>query len=114
MSVSAAIITDSKTDILLVPSSAIKTKGTAKYVLMFNTPLPAPAIGSQGTPSDIAPNQITVEVGISDDTNTEILSGLKEGDQIVLRTVTSTTTTNTTKSATSLLGGNGGNRPPGM
>lgn len=116
MSVSASIITDSKTDALIVPSNAIKTNDTTKYVLLFATPLPAPATGSQGTPSSIAPNQAIVEIGISDDTNTEILSGLKEGDQIVSRTVTSTTTKTTTpatKSATSLLGG-GGNRPPGI
>jgi RND family efflux transporter MFP subunit len=113
MSVSAAIITDSKTDALIIPSSAIKTQGTTKYVQMFSTPLATPATGSRGTPSKIAPNKVTVEVGISDDTNTEIISGLKEGDQIVSSTITSTTkTTTTTKSATSLLtGGRGG---PGM
>ncbi len=116
MSVSASIITDSKTDALIIPSSAIKTQGTTKYVLMFATPLATPATSSQGTPSKIAPNQVTVEVGISDDTNTEILSGLKEGDQIVSRTITSTsatkTSTTSTKSSTrSLLGGGG---PPGL
>jgi HlyD family secretion protein len=113
MSVSASIITDSKTNVLIVPSSAIKTKGTTKYVQMFTTPLAAPATGSKGTPSSVTPNQVTVEIGISDDTNTEIISGLKEGDQIVSSTITSTTkTTTTTKSATSLLTGSG--RGPGM
>ncbi|MFA6353628.1 MAG: efflux RND transporter periplasmic adaptor subunit [Candidatus Paceibacterota bacterium] len=112
MSVSASIITDSKTNTLMIPSSAIKTQGTVKYVLMFATPLPAPSTGSQGTPSSIAPNQVTVEIGVSDDTNTEIISGLKEGDQVVSRTVTSTSTTkNSTTSTKSLLGGGG---PPGM
>jgi len=116
MSVSASIITDSKTDTLIVPSSAVKTQGSVKYVLMFTIPLPAPATGSQGTLSKIAPNQVTVETGISDDTNTEILSGLKEGNQIVSRTITSTTKTSTTStrsstSTRSLLGGGG---PPGV
>jgi multidrug efflux pump subunit AcrA (membrane-fusion protein) len=101
MSVSASIITDSKTDVLIVPSSAIKNQNNRNYVQMFAPPLPAPLTGSQGTPSLIVPNQITVETGISDDTNTEIISGLKEGDQIVSRTVTSTTTAPTS----SLLGG---------
>ncbi|MFA5095495.1 MAG: HlyD family efflux transporter periplasmic adaptor subunit [Candidatus Paceibacterota bacterium] len=106
MSVSASIITDSKTDILIVPSSAIKTKGTTKYVQMFTTPLAAPATGSRGTPSSVEPNQVTVEIGISDDTNTEIISGLKEGDQIVSSTITSSTTNTTSKTSTnSLLGG---------
>jgi HlyD family secretion protein len=118
MSVSAAIITDSQTDALIVPSSAIKTQGTTKYVQMFTTPLAAPAAGSRGTPSKVAPNKVTVEVGISDDTNTEILSGLKEGDQIVSSTITSTTATKSTStttkstSATSLLSGSRGG--PGM
>jgi multidrug efflux pump subunit AcrA (membrane-fusion protein) len=103
MSVSAAIITDSKIDVLMVPSSAIKTQGTIKYVQMFSTPLPLPATGSQGTPSREIPTQVPVEIGITDDTNTEIISGLKEGDQIVSRTIASTTTT--TVQASSLLGG---------
>ena len=110
MSVSAAIITDSETDALIVPSNAIKTQGTTKYVQMFATPLATPATGSKGTPSKTAPNKITVTVGISDDTNTQIISGLKEGDQIVSSTITSSTsskTTTTTKSATSLLTGGG-------
>ena len=106
MSVSASIITDSKTNVLIVPSSAIKTQGNIKYVQMFASPLPAPSVGSQGTPSVIAPNQVTVETGLTDDTNTEIVGGLKEGDQIVSRTITSTTTTTKAPTATSLLGGN--------
>ncbi len=115
MSVSASIITDSKTDVLIIPSSAIKSQGTTKYVQMFSTPLTAPAAGSQGTPSKTAPVQVIVEIGISDDTNTEIISGLKEEDQIVSRTITvtatSTTGTTGTISTKSLLGGG---RTPGM
>ncbi|MFA5936613.1 MAG: HlyD family efflux transporter periplasmic adaptor subunit [Candidatus Paceibacterota bacterium] len=102
MSVSASIITDSKTDVLIIPSSAIKTQGTVKYVQMFSIPLVASAISSQGTPSTEIPNQINVEIGISDDTSTEIISGLKEGDQIISRIITATTTTTQTSS---LLGG---------
>jgi HlyD family secretion protein len=111
MSVSASIITDSRTDTLIIPSSAIKTQGATKYVLMFTPPLAAPAMGSQGTPSKITPDKVTVEIGISDDTNTEIISGLKEGDQIVSRVVTSATKTNATNANTrGILGG----RTPGL
>ena len=105
MSVSASIITNSKTDVLIVPSSAIKNQGVTKYVQMFTPPLASPTTGSLGTPSKVAPSQVIVETGISDDTNTEIVSGLKEGDQIVSRTITSTTTS--TASTSSLLGGGG-------
>ncbi|MCM2338976.1 MAG: efflux RND transporter periplasmic adaptor subunit [Burkholderiales bacterium] len=91
MSVSASIITDSKTDVLYIPSSAIKTNSDTKYVLMFST-------------QSETPNQITIETGISDDINTEIISGLKEGDQIVLKTTISSSATKTTQGS-SLLGG---------
>lgn len=103
MSVSASIITDSKTDILIVPSSAIKTSGTTKYVQVFNPPLAFPTLGAQGTTSNVLPIQITVETGITDDTNTEIISELKEGDQIISRTIISSQTTTT--STSSILGG---------
>ncbi|MEI8174361.1 MAG: HlyD family efflux transporter periplasmic adaptor subunit [bacterium] len=111
MSVSASIITNSKTDTLIIPSSAVKTQGITKYVLMFTPPLSAPTTGSQGTPSKITPDKVTVETGISDDTNTEIISGLKEGDQVVSRTITNTTKTNTTTNTRSILGGG---RGPGL
>jgi multidrug efflux pump subunit AcrA (membrane-fusion protein) len=101
MSVSAAIITDSATDVLIVPSSAVKTQGTTKYVLMFDTPLASPAAGEKGTVSKIAPKKVTVTVGISDDTHTEITSGLKEGDQIVTSTITNQSSTKNTSSSTS-------------
>lgn len=107
MSVSATINTDSKTDILFIPSSAIKTNENTKYVQAFTTPLVSEE--RRGTPSTEKPIQIKIETGITDDTNTEITSGLKEGDQIISRIITNATTS-TTKS-TSILG-NG--RPPGM
>ncbi len=49
--------------------------------------------------------QIPVETGLSSDTLIEIVSGLKEGDQIITRTITATT--KTTATAPSLLGGGG-------
>jgi HlyD family secretion protein len=108
MSVSANIITNVKQDVLTVPNSAIKTQNETSYVQMFDTPLTTPATGVQGSPSSVPPVNQTVEVGISDDTNTEIISGIKEGDQVVVKTITSSTTT--TASAPSLLSAVGGNR----
>ncbi|HAS80534.1 MAG: Efflux transporter, RND family, MFP subunit [Candidatus Nomurabacteria bacterium GW2011_GWE1_32_28] len=105
MSVSASIITDSKTDILIVPSSAIKTNGNIKYVQMFSTPLPTMLVESQGVSSKEIPIQVEIETGISDDTNTEIISGIKEGDQIISRTIVTTSTTASASSSSSLLGG---------
>jgi HlyD family secretion protein len=94
--------------VLVVPSSAVKTNSTGSYVEMFDKPLVAVASttpGVVGTVSLVKPNQIPVEVGISDDTSTEITSGLQPGDQIVSRTITTTTTkTSTTAAAPSLFG----------
>ena len=107
MSVSAAIITDIKQDVLVVPNSAVKSQAGASYMEMFDTPLPAPTDGSIGSLSKIAPNKISVEVGLSNDSQSEIISGIKEGDEVVTRTIVPTTTT---ASAPSLFGNTGGNR----
>ncbi len=56
MSTSAAIITDVKQDVLMVPNSAVKSRGTASYVEMFNPPL-AQSSDNQGVPSLILPVQ---------------------------------------------------------
>lgn len=101
MSTSAAIITDVKQDVLMVPNNAIKTQGTGYYVELFDIPL-AQSQGSQGVPSSVAPRQQQVEIGLSNDTSTEIISGLKEGAQVVTRTVTATATQ--TQQAPSLFG----------
>jgi HlyD family secretion protein len=113
MSVSASIITDVKQDTLLVPNSAVKSSNGSYYVEMFSTPLISTSSTTpslQGTPSKIAPNKITIEVGISNDSDTEIISGVKEGDQVVTKTINPSTTT--TSSQTPSLFGNmrtGGN-----
>jgi len=93
MSVSAAIITDIKQDVLLVPNAAVKSNG-GQYVEMLENNVPR--------------NQ-TVETGLSNDTMTEIKSGLKEGDKVVTQTTTATTKTTTTSKNTG-----GGMRIPGL
>ncbi len=108
MSVSAAIITNVKTDVLTVQSSAVKTQGGASYVEVFNPPLSGTS-GNQGTPSAIPPERVPVEVGLSNDTKTEITSGLKEGDQVVVRTISASATAGATTQAPSLFP-TGGNR----
>src|SRR5207248_903868 len=52
MSVSAAIITEVKQDVLVVLNSAVKSSSGASYVEMFDTPLAAPtdvSLGSSGS-----------------------------------------------------------------
>jgi RND family efflux transporter MFP subunit len=88
MSTNTTIITDSKTDVLSVESSAIKTdNNSGTYVQILD------ASGQL--------KNVTVQTGISNDTNTEIISGLNEGDKVVTQTINSgvskTTTTTTTQ-----------------
>lgn len=111
MSVSAAVVTDVKTDVLLVPNSAVKSQGGGYYVEMLEN---VPASGSSngaGIPSAVPPKRQIVEIGLSNDSTTEILSGLKEGDQIVTRTISASTAT--TQQGNSLFQMPGGNRNGG-
>ena len=96
MSVNASIITNVKQNVLAVPNGAIKTQAGVSSVQMFDSPLATSILGGQGSPSAIPPRQQTVVTGISNDTSTEIVSGLKEGDIIVTKTIAGTTTTATT------------------
>lgn len=124
MTVSADIIVDQSIDVLTVPNAAIKTDDSgASYVEVLDFKGEPDAAGI--TSSD-PPTAQYVEIGLADDANTEIKSGLAEGNFVVTRTVTgSSAETNTTKSsAASLLGGSmsGGRSsgtmpaggPPGM
>lgn len=112
MSVSASITTDSKQGVLVVSNGAIKTKGNYSYVESFETPLKVIG-GNQGITSTILPIQKKVKTGLSNNTVTEIVSGLSENDQVIIKTITGTTSTATTSttnktSTRSLLGGSAG------
>jgi RND family efflux transporter MFP subunit len=106
MSVNAAIITNVKQNVLMVPNGAIKTTGGVSYVQVFTTPLPAALPGVQGSTSTTPPKSQVVVTGVSNDTSTEIVSGLNEGDEVVTKTISSSTATTT--AAPSILGGVGG------
>jgi macrolide-specific efflux system membrane fusion protein len=113
MSVSASIITALKTDTVLVPSAAVRRTGSIATVQVLNGATASdPAASSQGVTSPVPPETRTVEVGISNDQSIEILSGLKEGDQIVTRTVDPNTAVKA--SATTPAGGVGALRVQGL
>ncbi len=105
MSVSAAIITDMKQDVLMVPNSAIKSQNGASYVEMFEIPVTPPTDGLMGSISLTPPNKVPVTTGISNDSDTEILSGLHAGDEVVSRTIAPSSAT--AAAAPSLFGGGG-------
>ena len=96
MGVNAEIIIDIKTDVLLVPSAVIQTSsGQSTVQILKNGKL----------------SQVSVEIGNSNDTQTEIVSGLNEGDTVVTNIITSATTTSrtgTSISPFSSFGGGGG------
>jgi HlyD family secretion protein len=86
MSVTADIVTEMKQDILTVPNGAVKSQGENYYVELVDT-------GSQDSQTFLANvsnaalgNYIktqTVEIGISNDSYTEIVSGLEEDDVVI-------------------------------
>lgn len=84
MSVSVSIIIDSKSDILLVPISAVKTSGQESYVEIL-------ASGQ--------PQRKTVVTGLSSDTMTEIISGLDAREEVITQTINSGQTTTGTQNS---------------
>lgn len=93
MAVSATIITDIKDNALLVPSGAIQNTNGISTVRILNN--------GQIT-------QTEVETGATNGTQTQILSGVNEGDQVVTSTTSSTTTGTTTSPFSGLNRGFGG------
>ena len=94
MSVSAAITIDVKQDVLVVPNSAVKSQNGGSYVQILKN----------GTPS-----QVSVETGLSNNTQTEIISGVNAGDNVVTQTINPNSTTTTSSSQN-----RGGLRMPGL
>ncbi len=106
MSVSAAVIIDAKADVILVPNSAVKQQNGQSYVEIAEGNISISA-GLSGVVLASAPRSQAVETGLSNDTMTEIISGLKEGDNVITRTITAAQATTVQSSA-------GGLRIPGM
>ncbi|MDD4938072.1 MAG: efflux RND transporter periplasmic adaptor subunit [Candidatus Shapirobacteria bacterium] len=103
MAVSATIIVDSKADILLIPSTAIDTAndGTSTVQVI----------------KDGVTSVVTITTGSTNDSQTEVVSGLNEGDTIISSSVSTQTKSNnnTTSAFSSSSGGFGGmtGGPPG-
>ncbi len=107
MSVSAAVITDAKQNVLMIPNSAIRFAGGTNYVevpgdISNANQLLANAANSTGITLDVSPQQKTVEIGVANDSFTEVTGGLQEGDIVITRTVTATSGAQTTTQGNSL------------
>lgn len=94
MAVNANIILDSKSNILLVPANTVQSQnGQATVRVMQNGQV----------------KNIPVETGLSSDTQTEIISGISEGDKIITNIITPTVPSNGSQTrGTSPFGGAGG------
>src|SRR5258708_1317293 len=96
MAANANIILETKTDVLLAPTAAIQTQNgqTSARTLKNGVEVDVP-----------------VEVGISSDTQEEIISGVSEGDEVITGTVRTGAAPPTTRSVFSggFGGGGGGN-----
>ena len=78
MTASAAIVTDKKSNVLLVPNRALHVVGGQRTVTVL--------FEGQQIP-------VTVQIGLSNDTQSEVTGGqLREGDTIVLNATTATST----------------------
>jgi HlyD family secretion protein len=96
MSVSVSIVTNSKTNILVIPNSAIKEQNNKTYVekVIFVGTTPKIIRDTITVPaSKVQITMTSVQLGLVDDMYSEVLSGLKEGDKIVLQTIASNSKT---------------------
>ena len=98
MAVTANIITATKNDVLMVPTTSIQQNATdgTNYVQVMKNGIPT---------------QVAVQTGLASDTDTEIVSGLSEGDTVVtatINTAAATTSTTTASPFSALTGGRGG------
>ena len=101
MSASCNILVNTKDNILTVPNASIKSVNGQKTVQTYNNNVL---------------ESVVVTTGISNDTDTEILTGLQEGDVVVTGTISTGTTRPSTAGGTSLFnlgGATGGNRGTG-
>jgi HlyD family secretion protein len=75
MNASANIILQQRENVLLVPNRAVRSVGNAKMVTVVN--------GEQSS-------QVSVTLGLSGDTKSEVVDGLHEGDVVVINQTTTT------------------------
>jgi len=94
MGAQAVIITNSKSDVLMVPSQSIKSNTDGSSYVQLLT-------------KNGQVEQNAVEVGISSDSQTEIVSGLSEGDTVITSSSNGTSSAKTTTQSGSIFGGGG-------
>jgi multidrug efflux pump subunit AcrA (membrane-fusion protein) len=86
MNATVTITVEQAPDVLVIPDSAVQSEGPSSVVEVRN--------------NDGSTEKVVVQTGLSDGTNTEITSGLEEGQTVIIpgRTTTSAQTTTSTES----------------
>ena len=90
MSVTADIITEAKQDVLVLSNSAIKSQEESYYVELVEAPegMKQQLLANvSGTILPTPPKLQTVEIGLINDFSTEVVTGLQEGDIVVVSTI---------------------------
>lgn len=86
MSVSASIITDVAQNVIIIPNSAVKTEGDSYYVEVLENEVPKAK---------------TVEIGLENNSKTEIKSGVSVGDNVITQTINASSTSSSSSNSTS-------------
>lgn len=112
MTLSTNIITEAKQDVLMVQSSAIKQQGDLSYVQIADNSNTETNLSTANVSGAIIPESSLrtqqVQLGLSNDTMTEILDGLEEGDIVITQAITSNSASSQSQRNT------GGGFDPGM
>ncbi|HEY3414890.1 MAG TPA: efflux RND transporter periplasmic adaptor subunit [Armatimonadota bacterium] len=115
MNATCDFVVDNKDNVIAVPNSAVQTDDNGSYVQIASggTVAPVdPASGLTVDPNTLVGVKLTrrpIEVGVLGNDTTEVTSGLKEGEVIVVETIEPATTT--PQASTPFAGGGG--RPGG-
>jgi HlyD family secretion protein len=102
MSVTANIVTQAAQDVVAVPNAAVTTQGTLSYVLEPASPVSAAEIASSSSGGIVlpaSPRMVPVTIGVSNDTEMQILSGIAVGDEIIIQTIKSSVSPSTGSTA---------------
>lgn len=93
MNATCEFVVDEREDVLVVPNTAVQTNDDGSFVQVVTGGKPAPPDAALGTPMDentligVTLNRRPVEVGVEGDETDEVISGLKEGEAVVVQTI---------------------------
>lgn len=116
MSVTAVIETERKEGVLSVPTAAVKSQGRERFAEVVGGEAPRSEHdfrATQGVLLLVPPIRRVVEIGIASDTHIEIVSGLQEGEIVVVRTIAGTSVAANRQQAPAIFGASGGGRSGG-